>query len=172
MSRNAGKAPQCALSTRTSPPAILPKLLFSFSISLPRALLLQAARRAQKPYSHRRAPGRRRHTPVSQSIIVTRQTYLEGPILRLFAPKEKVMASGKRASAKVVQAQPRQPEFLQQPLLQILFFNQGDLFRFHLPPVGRKLPVHFAPNLEHRRFAGVARQRGVQLVVQNRQAPL
>src|SRR5580704_4019694 len=157
MSGNAGKAPQCAQSTRTSPPTILPKLLFSFSIFLPRAPLLQAARRAQKSYSHRRALGRRRHTPASQSIIVTRQTYLEDPILRLFAWKEKAIASGKRASGKVVQTQPRQPELFKQPLLQILFFNHGDLLRFHLPPVGRKLPVHFAPDLEHHLFAGVAR---------------
>src|SRR5580704_11092405 len=128
MSRNAGKAPQCAHSTRTSPPAILPKPPFSFSISLPRALLLRAARRAQKSYSPRRAPGRRRHTPASQSTIVTRQTYFEDPIVRLFAWKEKAVASGKRASGKVVQAQPRQPKLPKQPPLQILFFNQGDLF--------------------------------------------
>src|SRR5580704_17782630 len=157
MSRNAGKAPRCAHRTPMSPPAISPKLPFSFSIFPPRALLLRAARRAQKWYSRRRAPGRRRHTPASQSIIVTRQAYLEDPILRLFAWKEKVIASGKRASGKVVQAQPRQPVFLKHPLLQILFFNQGDLFRFHLSPVGRKLAVHLAPNLEQQLFASLAR---------------
>src|SRR5580704_13148066 len=88
MSRNADKVPQCAHATETSPPAILPKLPSSFSISLPRAPLLQAARRAQKWYSHRRAPGRRRRTPASQSIIVTRQAYLEDLILRLFAERK------------------------------------------------------------------------------------
>src|SRR5580704_18846861 len=50
-----------------------------------------------------------------------------GPILRFFAQKEKVIASGERASGKVVQAQPRQAKLLEQPLLQILLFDQRNL---------------------------------------------
>src|SRR5277367_3513901 len=62
-----------------------------------------------------------------------------GPILRFFAWKEKVIASGKSASGKVVQTQPRQAEFLKQPLLHKLSFDQRDLFRFHFAPVRGKL---------------------------------
>src|SRR5271163_712127 len=83
----------------------------------------------------------------------------EDPILRFFAWKEKEIASGKRASGKVVQAQPRQPKFFQQTLLQILFFDERDLFRLHLSPVRRKLPVHLPPDLQHRFFARLAQQR-------------
>src|SRR5580704_329431 len=72
------------------------------------------------------------------------------PILRFFAWKETVIASGRRASGKIVQAQTRQTKLLKQPLLHILFFDQGDLLRLHFAPVSRKLSVHLAPNLQHR----------------------
>src|SRR5277367_792470 len=82
-------------------------------------------------------------------------------ILRFFAWKEKVIAFGMRASGKIIQTQPRQMKFFQQPLLHKLFFDQRNLFRFHLSPVCRKLPVHLASDLQHRFFARVGRQRGL-----------
>src|SRR5579864_2006021 len=50
---------------------------------------------------------------------------------------------------QIIQAEPREAECFEQPLLNVLTLNQRQLRRGHFSSVGRERLVHFAPGAEH-----------------------
>src|SRR5216683_2972946 len=53
---------------------------------------------------------------------------------------------------QVEKTQARDSKLFQQPFLKILLLHHRQLLCLHLPTVHRQLPIHLAPDLEHKLF--------------------